>query len=79
MEVHIFKMKKMTNNQKQIQGSGLMDFGGWGFATLSNVLVNSAVGLITNSLNISNSIKHTTTNVDKKIYVKPLTTKYNFF
>lgn len=71
-------MKKLGINQKQIQGSGIMDFGGWGFATLSNALVNSAVGLTTNALNISNSLKHSSSG-GQYIYANPLTTRYNFF
>lgn len=73
------RMKKLKINQKQISASGIMDFGGWGFATLSNVLVNSAVGLTTNALNISNSLKHNTTNIEQNIYTSPLITRYNFF
>lgn len=78
MGVLIFKMKKLNSIQKQIQGQGIINYGGWGIATLANVLVNGAIGVTTNSLNIANSIKQASKN-SNLIYKNPLSTKYNFF
>ncbi len=70
-------MKKLEDNLKNIKGSGgMFGFGGWGIASMVNTLVNGTVGIITNSLNISNSLKQNTNNY---VYKSTLSTKFNFF
>ena len=70
-------MKKIDNNLKNIKGSGgMFGFGGWGIATMANALINGTVGVVTNSLNIANSLKQ---NNNYYVYKPCLSTKFNFF
>lgn len=71
-------MIKLDNQKKNLKAGSMLAYGGWGFATLANVLVNGAVGLTTNSLNIANSAKKANEE-NNYIYKQALTTKYNFF
>ncbi len=71
-------MKQLNNNIKQIKAGGIFGYGGWGFATMANVLINGAVGIVSNSLNIANSAKHSS-NQPNYVYKPTLSTKFNLF